>query len=228
MRWGSSGAAALVGAAVAALGVTGAPAYGSPVYAVSPGIVRLALVEYGCSYWSGGHDSSGADVVLTAGHCANAFPLGTRAYFGLRTQPSGTLVARRYVPGGIDFAAIRLDAGSRAAPSTVAAAPAIGDSVCKVGRMSGRTCGIVTRVDKYTIHVDGMRVVIGDSGGPLKNARGAVVGLASGADAKANGPETYLRVGGSMAGLTAPVPAVFARADKIVEALRASIGFTTN
>ncbi|WP_138918088.1 trypsin-like peptidase domain-containing protein [Gordonia effusa] len=221
--------AALASAPVTAFGLATGAAHAGPVAATSAAsAVRLAAIEYGCSIGFGGHDASGAPVVVTAGHCAAGVPLGTAAWFDLLPAPSGRLVAQKSIPGGIDYAAIRLDHGSIVPLTQVTPPPTPGSRVCKVGRVSGKTCGTVTLVTEAAIHVQGMRVVFGDSGGGLYDTAGHVVGITSGALTSAlprNTLAAALMFGGSMLGLTSPVPAIFSRADQITRALHHAIGF---
>ncbi|MDV6310001.1 trypsin-like peptidase domain-containing protein [Gordonia amicalis] len=202
-----------------------APAHGVPVHAAAPGAgtVRLgSVMEWGCSYFAAGKDATGREVVITAGHCAPR-RLGAAAYFD--NARGGHLVAQHYVPGGLDYAAIRLDRGSRVLPPLpVAHPPRPGATVCKLGRMTGRTCGTVTRVGADTFTVAGMRMLLGDSGSPALNAAGHVVGLVSSGDHQALGAGAEMKFLGAMTGVSAPVPVIFARTDKVARELHATIG----
>jgi len=156
-----------------------------------------------CSVGFNGVDSTGAPVIITAGHCdpnlAAAGTAGASQVQGLDGSPVGT-VARGSLDGH-DWSVVRVndDVADRfrnndirvpgAAPLDITgvAEPVVGMPVCKAGATTGFTCGTVTAVGQ-TVDV-GARVLRdavvtdicalqGDSGGPLVSGT-AAVGISS-------------------------------------------------
>lgn len=156
-------------------------AHATPKDAVTAGtMIRISTLpggfEYGCTVGFTGHDRHGQAIAVTAGHCAPDHP-SVPAFFDFSTVPAGTLIAVSPL-NGLDFAAVRLQHGISAATSILAAPPRVGTIVCKVGRVSGRTCGPITAVSPTTVTAL-IRVVWGDSGGALIDADGRTIAITS-------------------------------------------------
>lgn len=203
--------AALAALALPFAAVT-APASAAPA-TLSPGsMVRLALGEFGCTIGITGTDHAGHPFAVTAGHCAPG--IGARAYPGLSLDPVGTV---RAVTGllDLDYALIGI---TGTVPETRVASPhKVGDRVCKTGRMTGITCGTITAITAVDV-VARIKAFPGDSGGPLRDRAGRVIGITSRANVPLDTPPAKaLAYWGR--GLADPVEVRFVRADRIAARL---------
>lgn len=159
---------AVVASGVALSGVLGVAAgvvRAAPTMTIGPGdMIRLAQVEFGCT---AGYIVSGpaGGVAFTAGHCGNPQWRGNPAFGDWRmSAPIGTTVflSQRV---DLDYAAIRLAPGVRAHSFPAAKrAPQPRDRLCKLGRVTGWTCGVVYQVSPNQIRVRHIFGFWGDSG----------------------------------------------------------------
>lgn len=221
-------------AATVATGHANAPATAAPALD-PPGTTMIRLselpggLEFGCSAGFGGRDRSGMQLVVTARHCGperRSIP----AYLGDSHLPDGGLVPSTVLAGNLDYSVVRLRPGRAVRSDPLAGPPAVGSTVCKTGRVSGTTCGPVLAVTPTTI-VARVRVVWGDSGGPLRDAHRRIVAITSAADLSrlpADQRRAFQQFAGSMMGVSPTVPAIFVRADAIATDLRKTIGYSTN
>lgn len=200
-------AAAAIAVAAVTMGSGGGAGMASAAPALHPGdMIRLALVEYGCTVGLTGY-VHGAPVAVTAGHCA---PAGAHtAYRGTQLVPIGQVELVTAMQD-LDMAVVSLR--DRVARTSVASPGQVGDIVCKTGRITGRTCGPILSVTSAGV-VAKVRLLPGDSGGPLRDRRGRVIGITSSLNAD---PATTTAVEAWTAAATGPVDARFVRADRIV------------
>ena len=172
-----------------------------PVSVASGDMIRLAQVEFGCTI---GFLAPGSGVAFTAGHCGSPSWTGHPAYrdYGL-AQPIGTTVflSQR---ADLDYAAIRLRREVRPRPSAGALRrdPKVGDRLCKLGRVTGFTCGTVSSVSGTQIRVRDLLGFFGDSGA-LGTIDGRAAGLVRGFDVR------------WVSGIAVPGDAVLTRLDAI-------------
>ncbi|MFD0000534.1 S1 family peptidase [Nocardia sp. NPDC127526] len=167
-----------VGGAIAliAAGPTAAPAQANPPavvgggsgIALQTGDPRLVAL---CTMTTVGYDRTGQLVGITAGHCAEEAGVRVWAEATPQAGPIG-FVAIKDV--GHDWAVVQLDPERvtpvrQVGPSTVASigAPAAAwETVCKNGRTTGFTCGVVW--DAYPAEfLSQVCANHGDSGGPV-------------------------------------------------------------
>lgn len=197
-------------AAVVMLSVLGVGA----AHAVTPGQdVRLAQIEWGCTIGFTAHDPRGRPIAITAGHCAGDSYVGGEAYTSAAAAPIGRTIAATSIQD-LDYAVIALAHGP--VDDTPIGAPGpTGQTVCKVGRMTGRTCGPVVAVTDTEV-VAKLALFPGDSGSPLIDQHGRVIGILSHTDEHATPAQTW-----SAAVTQQPQLATFPRADRIVDAMRA-------
>lgn len=188
----------------------------SAVPTVSPGsMLRITVGEYGCTVGITGTDRTGQPFAVTAGHCASK--VGDLAYPGLSLDPIGTVraVSKLF---DLDYALIRVNG---TVPETIVAAPPkVGQRVCKTGRMTGVTCGPITAVTAKDIVVR-VKAFPGDSGGPLQDQAGRVIGITSRANLPLSTPP-IAAIGHWGLQLASPKEVRFVRADRIA----ARIGYT--
>lgn len=221
-------------AATVATGHANAPATAAPALD-PPGTTMIRLselpggLEFGCSAGFGGRDRSGMQLVVTARHCGperRSIP----AYLGDSHLPDGWLVPSTVLAGNLDYSVVRLRPGRAVRSDPLAGPPAVGSTVCKTGRMSGTTCGPVLAVTPTAI-IARVKVVWGDSGSPLRDARGRIIAITSRVDSArmpADQRRAFQQFVGSMTGTSRTVAALFVRADAILADLRSTIGFRAN
>lgn len=189
------------------------PASASPPPVIRAGdMIRLALVEFGCTT---GLTFTHTKEVVTAAHCAPT-PHGF-AYRDFSPTPIGRIVNIRK---DLDFAAIEVH--GPVADTPVAPPPAVGTEICKIGRMTGRTCGPVTKVTDTEVWAT-LRLLPGDSGGRgvvAVQQDGHTQQVAVGIVSKTLTPQGVSTVlFASLLGR--PVSVVFMRADRIKQAMGA-------
>lgn len=202
---------ALAAAGVAAAAIAGSPAAQAGPPALGPGsMVRLGTAVGACTIGFTGHDRQHRPIAVTAGHCT---PPGTSlAYPAQSLRPAGHILQVTAVDD-LDYTLIALH---NPAPNTPIAAPSTtGDRVCKTGAVSGVTCGPILRITPKTV-VAQLRVLPGDSGGSLRDSAGRVIGIVSQGDLPSSAT-AVANLAFYAESLTAPVAAVFPRADKIAE-----------
>lgn len=182
--------------------------------AVAPGQdVRLAKIEWGCTVGFTGHDPLGKPIAVTAGHCAGDSYVGGDAYTSSTSTPIGRTIAATGL-NALDFAVIALTGGP-VADTPIGVPGPTGEQVCKVGRMTGRTCGPLVAVTASEV-VAKLAVFPGDSGSPLLDRRGRVIGILSHTDEHATPAQTWSAALGRQ-----PQLVTFPRADRIVDVMRA-------
>lgn len=179
---------------------------------VGPGTGYLTVGPPGvgttCSIAAVGHDAAGRLIALTAGHCI--------ARPGLAVVPAATpWVAPIGVTGPRsrqDFGVLELDPArvipeSSTAGVTVTAvgSAAPGESVCKVGQGTSRTCGVVSSVRSNGDVVSDTMTLWGDSGGPLVQGTD-LVGIVSRPVAAPGGPTVFTVVAPNLSQLAAGDP----------------------
>ena len=126
-----------------AVPVLGAACTGTAAAAPAPtvgagSLVRGAPLGWGCTV-----GVVEPPYAITSGYCFSAHPSkrGTPVWGELGdTRPIGTLVYASTTPG-TDYAVIRLHAATRTTRTPVAVPPPPGARACKLGRVSGWTCG---------------------------------------------------------------------------------------
>lgn len=188
---------------------------------ITPGSTTIRLsdyplgFEYGCTATAGN-----SEYIMTASHCGRnkggKADIGQKAYINADTTPIGTVV-RTSTLDDLDYSLIKLNK-----PAIITSTPKVadrstikvGDRLCKRGRISGITCGPVTRITDKAIFAK-VRVVQGDSGGPAFTEDGKIAGLTSRMAAKTVDGQSVLMMLGSITGATAPMETEFKRFDKI-------------
>ncbi|MBP2188265.1 S1 family peptidase [Nocardia goodfellowii] len=159
--------AALLGTGAGA--AQGAPA--PPVLGGGSGIIIDNQFE--CTVTTVGHDNAGRLVGLTAGHCGDA---GAEVY-AESDRDAGVIGRFIYSNHDLDYAVIQFDPGSivpvnrvgGVTITNVGGPPQFPMVVCKEGRTTGNTCGLVwgdvfdSKIETWTQ----MCVVEGDSGAPV-------------------------------------------------------------
>lgn len=177
---------AVVGAAV---GLSAHAATASATTTLSPGsMIRGAFVEWGCTISAVGTLPDGSKAAMTAGHCFgdtdtkqgywNATAYGNY----LNTAKLGTVQYTSWTgidTGKADYAIIKLFPGVHInGLGHTEGSAKLGDSVCKQGRVTGRTCGKVTSVNAQSVEATPY-VIVGDSGSPLYGSDGKLIGQLS-------------------------------------------------
>lgn len=214
----SSSAAGLITAGVTLGLLFGSGSAGATPPAVSPGD-GVAFGDAVCTIGLLGYARDRTPVAVTANHCVPAGKT-TTATLG---RTVGRVVAQQ-AGDDFDYALIALPATTQITPAAIAAPPAVGDTVCKQGTTTGRTCGPVTAVSSHQLTAD-VRAAGGDSGGPLFNTSGQIVALTNrAADGWYTDPLPLLR---SIAGVGPAWPTVFIRADAIARDLSGRAAFPT-
>ncbi len=171
VSWAAATATALAAAAF----TTGTAAADAPVtLGGGSGIIVEQLDDPGkaadCTLTAIGYDHDNRLVGLTAGHCGQ---IGSRllAEYDPHAGVIGRVTAKSE---DLDWAVIEFDAArvvatrqvTQSVINGVAAGPGVGDNVCKNGRTTGYTCGIVWETHQawFASHVCADH---GDSGAPV-------------------------------------------------------------
>lgn len=223
---------AVLGSAVPA---SAAPA--APHPALGQGdTVRLAPVEYGCTVGFNAADARGRSVAITAGHCdpqvTSAHPVYPRpAYPGYLPGAVGQLTRSVFrqlcAPGTphascpiLDYAAIALPGPARHTP--VAAPGQVRSRVCKLGRITGLTCGHIVAVTPTEVVAEVVGFP-GDSGSALLDPQSRTIAVLSRVlDDGTQRPDLASAVTAWGKGLAGQALIVFTRADVILKDLAAA------
>lgn len=176
--------AALAAVALILLGIGAAPAAAAPTVAIGGGSSILVLKggneANACTVTTIGRDGSGALVGLTAGHCGDP----GNGVLAEEHQDAGSIATVVFKNAGMDYSVLRFDESKVRPTNSVGGlritgirteAPRFGEIACKMGRTTGRTCGIVwTTLDGS--HLSQICVAQGDSGAPVV-VDGRLVGM---------------------------------------------------
>ncbi|MGB9306767.1 MAG: S1 family peptidase [Mycobacterium sp.] len=176
-------------AAAAFMATTG---FASPALAAAPPAPGIQVKDqaWKCTAGFAAQGDDGSYYLFTSGHCNH--PEGSPWTYA-QGVPLGRITASEEQADRLDVAIIRLDPGVGVPASDVSGMPVrdvldvnqiqVGTPLCKLGAITGETCGTVTSTDGELL-VASVPAKPGDSGsaGYVKNADGTVsaVGVLSG------------------------------------------------
>jgi hypothetical protein len=160
--------------------------------------------QYVCSVGFNTRDAYNRDVVLTAGHCTtkagtisrSGYAIGGTRSAHYPTDDFGTFW-NSYAWYWVPSTSVNLYNGTYATVAGAWTNPAVGTTVCKSGRTTGFTCGVITALNR-TVNYTGGYVISGlvqhnacveggDSGGANISAGYWALGVTSGASTPTSG-----------------------------------------
>ena len=164
-----------------------------------------------CTLTALGYDNSNNLVGITAGHCADNAEASDPTWANVTAEKDtdagvvGTVVYKVFAGHGLgifspqpnwndpankDYAVILFNkdkvvpqktVGGVTINSVATGSPALFTQVCKIGRTSGKTCGVVARVNSpQTFDTQSMNASGGDSGSPVVSSNGTLYGAVHG------------------------------------------------